>query len=320
MEQSKFKRWVKIIGSVLSIVLFTYLIIRQDWVEIFSLFNNLPFLIILLVFLLYLCGMIFNSLRWFFLLRTVKVDISWFDTLKLSFVGSFSSNFLPSTIGGDGVRYLGLLNFDKRKDICLSSIVLDRVMNILVMLFILPIAIICFYPEMMKLIQIIQDRGNQSISKGMVITRAGFYGLIVEKIHHQLKKIMTLFRQYFQTPFSLVKTLIATITALFCSFVGTFLIALNLNMSVSLFDVITISAIVYIFTLLPISFNGLGIRELIMTTLYVSLGSTIEQATLLALVTRILMILMTSLGFIWLPQILTEIDLNQLNNKLKFDG
>lgn len=317
MEHSRLNRLVKIIGSILSIALFAYLIFKQDWEVIFLLIYDLPISILIIVFLLYTAATIFNGIRWYFLLRIVKVNISLPNILKLTFVGVFSSNFLPSTIGGDGVRFLGLLKYDKRKDICLSSIILDRVMNVLVMLLILPIAVIYFYPEIYKLFQKIKDNGDLSLRQKIVTTQAGFYGLLAGKIRKQLKKLLSLFKQYFQTPFSLVKTLLATITALFCSFLGTYLIAQYLNMGVNLFDVITISSIVYIFTLIPVSFNGLGIRELIMTTLYVSLGSTIEQATILALMTRILMTLMTSLGFIWLPKILSEIDSDQIIGNLK---
>ena len=89
--------------------------------------------------------------------------------------------------------------------------------------------------------------------------------------------------------------------------------AVSLGINVSILEVIQIASIVYVFTLIPISFNGLGVRELIMTTLYVSLGSTIEEATLLALVTRLLMVIVTSVGALWLPQLMPDVDQKQIH-------
>jgi len=88
--------------------------------------------------------------------------------------------------------------------------------------------------------------------------------------------------------------------------------AVSLGIHVSIFEVIKISSIVYAFTLIPISLNGFGIRELIMTTLYVSLGAAIEEATTLALITRLLMVIVTSVGAVWLPQFMSDIDHKQI--------
>ncbi len=140
MDRSKITRWVKIIGSALSISLFVYLLAQLNWKTFLLHIEEFTFLTVVLVYLLYASGMIFNGLRWYFLLHSVNVNITVLSVLKLTFVGVFSSNSLPSTIGGDGIRFIGLLKYDQRKDICLSSFILDRVLNILLMLLILPLA------------------------------------------------------------------------------------------------------------------------------------------------------------------------------------
>lgn len=320
MDHSKITKWVKIIGSTLSISLFVYLLAQLNWNTFLLHIKELTLLTMVLVFLLYTSGMVFNGLRWFSLLHSVNVNISVLSVLRLTFVGAFSSNFLPSTIGGDGIRFLGLLKYDQRKDICLSSIILDRVLNILLMLLILPLALCYFFPEFKKIFQLIQERNDRSIPQGFKYSQGSIFGVILPYLSSVLRKSVSIFRKYFQTPIPLVNALLATGAALLCSFYGTYLVAQKLDMAVKFSEVIAISAIVYFVTLIPISLNGIGIRELIMTTLYVSLGSTIEQATILALLTRILMILMTSVGFIWLPQLVATIDFDQIKLNRKFEG
>jgi len=56
-----------------------------------------------LAFSLYLAGQAANALRWWILLRSQKVTISYLQALQLIFAGAFASNFLPSTIGGDAL-------------------------------------------------------------------------------------------------------------------------------------------------------------------------------------------------------------------------
>jgi uncharacterized membrane protein YbhN (UPF0104 family) len=77
-------------------------------------------------------------------------------------------------------------------------------------------------------------------------------------------------------------------------------------MHVSYWQVMGIQTVTYFLAVLPISVNGYGLREVAFTTLYASLGVTLEQASALALVTRLLMVLCTVPGAFWLSSAVTE--------------
>jgi len=64
-----------------------------------------------------------------------------------------------------------------------------------------------------------------------------------------------------------------------------------------------VNAITYLLTLLPITFNGYGVREVLITTLYMALGATVEQASAFAFITRFFMMIETIPGAFWLTQI-----------------
>ena len=55
---------------------------------------------------------------------------------------------------------------------------------------------------------------------------------------------------------------------------------------------------------------GYGVRETAYTTLYAALGASIEQASTLALVTRVITVLATVPGALWLSGSVTDVALN----------
>jgi glycosyltransferase involved in cell wall biosynthesis/uncharacterized membrane protein YbhN (UPF0104 family) len=308
MEKNKYKRIFKLLGTLISLSLFIYLINLQDWDIVLDLLDQLSVVNLLFVFLLYLGGMLTNGLRWFILLVISKIEVPIKEVFKITFVGSFVSNFLPSTIGGDGARFVSMLRFTTRKKVCLSSIIIDRLLNVFIMFLIMPFAIFTFIPEINQLFyKLVNDEKVSRLGKTQ-FSQLNFLGSIIFKIKSQIWDAVSIIEVYWKSPRYLLTAFLLSIVALLFSFLGTFILAISIDIDVKMWDVIQIASVVYVFTLIPISFNGLGIRELVMTTLYVSLGSSIAEATMLALITRLLMILVSSVGVIWLPEQMSIID------------
>lgn len=308
MKFSKYRNHIKIIGSLVSLILFISLIVRQDWEIVYSLLNQLSVISLFVVFLLYFGGTLFNVIRWLIILNIAEIKVPLIEVFKITYVGLFVSNFLPSTIGGDGVRFVSLLRYDARKRICLASVIIDRLLNILIMFIVLPFAIFSFVPEINQLFQKIFGDDNDFRSRITQFSQVNVLIVFISKIKNQIRETISLIGIYWKSPKSLFLALFVAVIALLFSFYGTYLMAVSLGINVSIFEVIKISSIVYVFTLIPISFNGFGIRELIMTSLYVSVGAAIEEATMLALITRLLMVIVTSVGAVWLPQFMSDID------------
>lgn len=312
MKFSKYRNLIKIIGSLVSLILIVSLMLQQDWEIVFSLLKQLSIISLLAVFLLHFGGTLLKGIRWLILLNIAEIEVPLIEVFKIAYVGSFVSNFLPSTIGGDGVRFASLLRYDTRKRICLASIIIDRLLNILVMFLILPFAFFAFVPEIIQLFQKLFDNDNEFRSRIIQFSQVNILGAFVPKIKNQIRETISLIGIYWKNPKSLFLALFVAVIALLFSFSGTYLMAVSLGIKVSIYEVIQIDSIVYIFALIPISFNGFGIRELVMTTLYVSLGSTIEEATLLALITRLFMVIISSVGAFWLPQLMSDVDQKQI--------
>jgi len=65
--------------------------------------------------------------------------------------------------------------------------------------------------------------------------------------------------------------------------------------------------ITYFITLLPVSVNGYGVREVAITGLYMQVGATFEQAAALAIVSRVMLVAETLPGVLWAPRLVAGV-------------
>jgi hypothetical protein len=211
----------------------------------------------------------------------------------LTFTGNFSSNFMPTTIGGDVVRLAGAMQLGYDRAICVASLVVDRLMGMTGMALALPLGLGPFF--------LLGNGVSQSIAfsalmqKGVDFARRTFESLSI-----WLKKPTTLFG-----------SLLATLGNQAFIYLSIYFLLLGIDHHVSYWLVAGMYTLAYFVTLIPISMNGLGVHELSMTFLLTQLGglSPSESATV-ALLTRLLFIITSLPGAFFLPAILAA-----MNNK-----
>jgi len=286
------KTIIKWSGTLLTLFLFYYLLQKQNWETIWSTFQLLSLQIVLIVWVLFVIRIIINSFRWYILLRIAEIPIPFIDSLKLFFLGMFISNFLPSTIGGDGIRFLALLKFEKDRSLALSSIIIDRLVNVIAMISLLPVSLFVYYE-------------NQIFVSDMKVIEASFLTGLLDKLNNWKisgRKWIKKNEFWLQYPKPLMSSVLVSWVALFIYFYGVWLIARNLGMSIKYYQVMGITVITYLVTLLPISVNGYGVREVTITTLYTFLGYPMEAAISLAIITRLIYLSTTLIGAFWLPE------------------
>lgn len=278
-------RWL---GTLLSTALFIWLISRQNWSTVLAKAAELPLWALLLAVLMYLVSYGFNTLRWCILLWAQAVKITFWQAFRMSWAGNFASNFLPSTIGGDGLRMVGIFRYTDRKTVGLGSVVLDRIINMLAMICLVPAPLLVFGSALGKLMT-----GAAAVAPGNFFER-------------YFSKIVAAFRAWAAQPMAFVYAFLAAWPSNLFPMASTYLIARLLGMNVSFWQVISVQTVTYFLSVLPISVNGIGLREFAYTTLYTALGASLEQASTLALVTRLLTLLSTAPGALWLSRSLTD--------------
>ena len=94
--------------------------------------------------------MTITSLRWNILLRVFNFRYSFWETLKLSLIGTFFNTFMPGAVGGDLIKtyYIYAEEKDKKSKILASfSVLLDRVVGLLTLIFFVTLLFLFFWSD-----------------------------------------------------------------------------------------------------------------------------------------------------------------------------
>jgi len=285
---------IRLLGTLLSLVLLYVYIRKQDWDQLLAAALSLSIPLMVAVFFLFLLVQAVNSMRWWILLRSVDINLSFGHAFKISLLSIFTSNFLPSTIGGDLVRWLAVSANVEVKGKAAASVIIDRMLGMLSRLVLLPISVplvISALPKLFGAVSLVLIPGKTWI----------------EKLRVQARKILEALGYWFQHPQTLLGALLISWIGLGMYVCGIWLVARDIGIDVTLLNVGAVMGITYFISLLPISINGYGLRELGMVTLYTYYGATIEQATALALVTRVLKMGVSLLGALFISSELENI-------------
>jgi uncharacterized membrane protein YbhN (UPF0104 family) len=171
-----------------------------------------------------------------------------------------------------------------------ASVIIDRALNVAAYLSYLPFAWSLFHPF----------PGSPDLSLALLplLQKTGSI------FHRFWDRLVQAFSAWARQPKTVVSALVISWFSILVVLAGVWFIAIGLGMRVSLLQVMGVSVITYLVTLLPISMNGYGLREVTETSLYISAGATLEQSLALVLITRFFMLIETLPGAIWLSQIL----------------
>lgn len=289
----------RILGTLLSLGLLVYLIYSQGWDEFAAVLRGLPFTTVIFAFALLMCSRVCVTLRWYTLLRSAKVEISFWQCFRLMFMGNFSSNFLPSTVGGDLVRLAGVIQLGVDAGVGAASLVVDRLVGMAGMSSLAPFGLAVVFQPLAG--------ANPRWAAGMVSGLSNLPG--VQKLYRRVKNFLnSLLRSslyWLRHPTSLVLALLCTFGHMLFTFLMTDVLLTAMQQSVSLWRIGTLWSLSYFISLVPVSLNGLGLQELSISYLYSHFGGVTAQAALaLAVLTRLLFLLASLPGVLFLPDIL----------------
>lgn len=276
-------------GTVLAISLLIFLVSQNDLTEIKNTLSKITWQSFLFAAGCILASRIFITARWFVLLRSGGIAISFKETLSLVFMGLFSNNFLPTTIGGDVVRLAGASQLGYDRALCLASIAADRVINMVGMSLAAPLG----------LWQVIGIGAvSQSLSIGALATKGIDFA----------KKTLQSFSLWFKKPGALFAALSFAFIHMFFSFSATYMLILGMGEYIPLWKVVGLSSLAYFVTLVPISINGYGVQELTMTSLFSTIGGiSVPTAASAAVIHRIIMMTVSLPGAFTLPGVMASI-------------
>jgi len=283
----------RLAGTLLALVLLFLLIQEESSTEIISALKDIDPLYFILGIIVMLISRMFVILRWHVLLRSAQVNIPFLQTAMLTFTGLFSSNFLPTTIGGDVVRLTGAMQLGYDRAICLASLVADRLIGMAGMLFALPFG----------LLPVLSNPDS---------LQALTFASLFENVRSFIQRILTAFSIWIKRPKALISSLLFTFGNMACIFAAIYLLAEGMSDHLSYWLIAGLWSLTYFVTLIPISINGYGVQELSLTFLLSRLGGlTHAESLTIAILIRILFIVTSLPGAFFLPSILAAMNKKQ---------
>ena len=282
---------IRVLGSILALALLIVLLEEEGDGKLFSALRRVSIGYFLAAVVALSISRLFAAARWHILLKSAGVEIPFLRTIMLTFTGNFSSNFLPTTIGGDVARLAGAMQLGYDRAVCVASLVADRLIGLAGMSLALPLGLI------------------PVLSLGNGVSQSVALSALFQKGMDFAKRTFESFSIWLKKPLALSGSMLATFGNMVFIYLAVYLLLLGIDHHVSYWLVAGLYTLTYFVTLVPISINGLGVQELSMTFLLTQLGglSPSESATV-ALLTRLLFIITSLPGAFFLPSILAAMN------------
>lgn len=277
-------------GTLLAFLLLFLLLRQEDGTGVLVALQEIELADLLWVALLFAISRFAVTWRWHILLQSGGIQIRFRDSLSLTFMGLFATNFLPTTIGGDVVRLVGVMQMGYDRAVALASLAADRLVGLAGMAMTAPIGV--------------ADAWN--ILPNMAIRF--FFFARFEKPIAFLKRTLATFSIWFKNPAALLAALACTWIHMLCLFGSIYIFVEDLGAHASFWTIAGVWSVTYFITLVPISINGYGVQEVVFAVLLSEVvGFVPSVAVTIAILVRAYFLLSSLPGAAFLPSILSAL-------------
>jgi hypothetical protein len=262
-----------------------------------------------LAILLFLVTNMISVLKWRKVILAQGSYVSWPSLVSIFYIGLFFNNFLPTNFGGDLVRILRLARHTGSRVEATSSVVIDRATSTFALLLIALVAAITQLPLLGTRLALI------------IVSMFVFFVLIVGVFaNERAARWLARFPLFRGDPFGLRRHLrsfylsmnqfrhekktLAVVLVLSVIYQGLFVVVVNL-MALSLDIHIPVAyyflfiPIVLAVSMIPLSLNGLGVREGAWVLLFTQAGVAMPAALSMSVLNFLVITLVSLFGGIF---------------------
>jgi uncharacterized membrane protein YbhN (UPF0104 family) len=289
---------LRLLGTLVATLLIVLLIQQEGWGKIVEAVQRITLPSFLLALVSLLISRLFIIARWHVLLQSGGVKIPFSRSAELTLMGLFANNFLPTTVGGDVVRLAGIMQMGFDRAICLASIAADRLVGMAGMMFTVPFGLIPAWGSLQQI----------------VLHSSALIASLQRPIGFARRTLQT-FTTWLHQPRALIASMLCTFGNMLFIFTSVYILIEGLGGHVSFWLVAGLWSLSYFITLIPISINGLGVQELALAYFFLHVGSLSAATSLsMAVLIRIIFMLASLPGALFLPSILTAISSQKKND------
>jgi uncharacterized membrane protein YbhN (UPF0104 family) len=274
------KPW-RVAGSV---ILVSVLVWRLDWHQVAAAFGDLDLRLWWAALGAYLLAQLVSSERWRLLARVHGLEGGHGRFLAYYFIGIFFNLVLPTSVGGDVVRAWYLARqADGKRTAAFLSVLADRGNGLVVLIAVACVALWCYAPPLPAWVTATVLGMGAATAAGLAILPA--LPRLQDRLasRPRLQQVVAGTAEYLRHPGALVWATLLSVVVQLANVVLAWLIGRGLGLSVPLAYYGILTSVVAVLTLLPVSVNGMGLREWGTALLLAPLGVSPAQAVTLSL-------------------------------------
>ncbi|OFW32639.1 MAG: hypothetical protein A2074_01245 [Candidatus Aquicultor primus] len=293
-------RYLALFKAAMSVFLIGALLAKSDLDKYAELIRNSSPLYLGLALLITVVSIILSAYKWQLLVIAQGFTVPLRRLISSYFVGLFFNNFMPTSIGGDVVRVLDLRKMTSSGPAAAASVVAERVLAA----FTLGLIVLCGVAFGTG----VTARFSVAILVFVGICALALLGILYAhklapllaryeaSIAGKLKETAESIRSSVENKNTLVKVLFYSfIFQLMVIAINIFIIkALGLHVPIAF--VFLFIPIIFAITMLPISMNGLGLREATYAYFFTQAGLSTEESVTISLFFFLIVTLVSLIG------------------------
>jgi hypothetical protein len=257
----------------------------------------------------YLVMILLSAWRWGLLLGAQQIRLSFRRLTDSFLVATFFNNFLPSNIGGDVVRVTDTARAAGSKTLAATVVLVDRGIGLLGLVFVAALgatgaarASQAFGPVGPSVLWLALATGTASVGFA-ILSPAGVARLLAplraihqEWVGERIGRLTAALTRFREAPYALAGCFIGAILvqAVLVGFYAA--IARGLAVDVPMAHLAIVVPLSFIVQMLPVSVNGLGVREATFGFYFTQLGLSLEAALALSFIGAALIMLFSTTG------------------------
>jgi glycosyltransferase 2 family protein len=213
---------------------------------------------------LFMAITILAGVRWHLIMRAMNVELDQRSVQSLMFIGTFFSQVLPTSVGGDFIRIWHVWRTGARRQDAVISVVAERLNGLIALVFMIAIGIGLMGE------QITNSLLRNTLLAMLPLSLAGLIFLgALDRLpvffrrwtFNKLDGLAAVMRKVFLAWPLAAQLFGISLLGHFLSSLGLFALAQGLGASLSLWQCLGLLPAVILITLVPLSFAGWGIRE-----------------------------------------------------------
>lgn len=300
---SRKKKVMFYIKVVVTLGLSAFILAQADWAAIRSAVRSADLRLISGIFVCMIFNIAVSSWKWQALLVVHGISLRLSQLTKYYLTGLFFSNFLPSTIGGDGYRMYRIFTCRQSKAGAMMPVFFERLYGMVVLLFLGGLAGVVSYLQFSDEI----SRTGSLFGLGgtvcvLLLLGLGHNSRIQARIQSvaflpaRLKNAAGQMSLYHKKWRQVLKCIVITVFFYLLLFGYRFLMFQAVGETCPFFSLVLVTMLSTVIANLPVSINGIGLMDGSFIYLISTFGVTNEAALIVMLLHRTLTVAVSLIG------------------------